>query len=111
SHANAEYFYKQYDASATEAYKYRVANDIHMSTYTPNMNDDNFGGVESGESMKYKLFGLEQKRATKERLFKKSLRNRYRLINNIMSIASEGSCEAEEIVIVFTTNLSKSLKD
>lgn len=109
--ADAEYIYKQYDVSGTEAYKNRVANDIHMFTSTPNMNDDNFGGVQSGESMKYKLFGLEQKRATKERLFKKSLRNRYRLINNIMSIASEGSFEAEEIVIVFTPNLPKSLKD
>ncbi|WP_228115441.1 phage portal protein, partial [Staphylococcus aureus] len=28
---------------------------------------------QSGESMKYKLFGLEQVRAIKERLFKKGL--------------------------------------
>lgn len=109
--ADAEYIYKQYDVSGTEAYKTRVANDIHMFTSTPNMNDDNFGGVQSGEAMKYKLFGLEQKRATKERLFKKSLRNRYRLINNIMSIASEGSFDVNEIIIVFTPNLPKSLKD
>ncbi len=109
--ADAKYIYKQYDVAGTEAYKDRVANDIHMFTSTPNMNDDNFGGVQSGEAMKYKLFSLEQKRATKERLFKKSLRDRYRLINNIRSVASEGTFDVNEIAIVFTPNLPKSLKD
>ena len=109
--ADADYIYKKYDVAGTEAYKERVANDIHMFTSTPNMNDEQFGGVQSGEAAKYKLFGLEQKRATKERLFKKSLRNRYRLINNIMNVASEGAFNVNDISIIFTPNLPKSLKD
>jgi SPP1 family phage portal protein len=111
SDVDADYIYKQYDVSGTEAYKDRVKNDIHMFTYTPNMNDEKFAGVQSGEAMKYKLFGLEQKRATKERLFKKSLRSRYRLINNIMTIASEGGFDVNDIGITFTPNLPKSLQD
>lgn len=109
--ANADYIYKKYDVNGTEAYKDRIKNDIHMFTHTPNMNDEKFGGVQSGESMKYKLFGLEQKRATKERMFKKSLRDRYRLINNIMSIAAEGSFNVNDLSITFTPNLPKSLKE
>lgn len=109
--ADADYIYKKYDVQGTEKYKDRVKNDIHMFTNTPNMDDDSFAGTQSGESLKYKLFGLEQKRATKERLFKKSLRDRYRLINNIMTIASEGQFDVNEISIVFTPNLPKSLKD
>lgn len=52
-----------------------------------------------------KLFALTQKRATKERLFKKSLRDRYRLINNIMKFASEGEFDVSKITITFTENL------
>src|SRR5690606_15032846 len=51
----------------------------------------------------------ELKRSTKERLFKKSLRDRYRLINNIMIMASEGEFNVNDITITFTPNLPKSL--
>lgn len=109
SDADADYIYKKYDVQGTEKYKDRVKNDIHMFTHTPNMDDESFAGTQSGEALKYKLFGLEQKRATKERLFKKSLRDRYRLINNIMSIAAEGSFDVNDITITFTPNLPKNL--
>lgn len=107
--ADAGYIYKQYDVAGSEAYKDRIANDIHMFTATPNMNDENFGGVQSGEAMKYKLFLLEQKRATKERLFKKSLRDRYRLINNIMKVAAEGEFDVNDLTITFTENLPENI--
>ncbi len=109
--ATADYIYKQYDVAGTEAYKSRVENDIHKFTNTPNLNDEMFAGVQSGEAMKYKLFGLEQVRATKERMFKKSLRNRYRLISNIMSTVSEGDLDVNEIEFTFTPNLPKSVKE
>ena len=107
--ADAKYLYKQYDVQGSEAYKTRLANDIHLFTATPNMNDENFGGVQSGEAMKYKLFLLEQKRATKERRFKKSLRDRYRLINNVMKMASEGEFDVSKLKITFTENLPKDV--
>lgn len=111
SDADAFYIYKQYDVAGMEAFKTRIEEDIHKFTNTPNMNDTKFSGVQSGESMKYKLFGLEQVRVTKERLFKKSLKDRYRLINNVLSIAREGSFDVNDIQIVFTSNLPKSLKE
>lgn len=109
--ADAKYLYKQYDVQGTEAYKDRVKNDIHMFTHTPNTDDEKFAGNQSGEALKYKLFGLELKRSTKERMFKKALRNRYRLINNIMTIAREGEFNVNDITITFTPNLPKSIKD
>lgn len=109
--ATAEYIYKQYDVAGTEAYKSRIEADIHKFTNTPNMNDEEFGGVQSGEAMKYKLFGLEQVRATKERMFKRSLRDRYRLISNMMNIVSEGELVVNNISITFTPNLPKSVAD
>lgn len=109
SQADADYIYKQYDVAGTEAYKDRLFNNILLFTNVPNLLDSNFSGTQSGESMKYKLFGLEQKRATKERLFKKSLRDRYRLINNILTLASEGSFDVNGIDITFTENLPKNI--
>lgn len=111
SNASADYIYKKYDVAGTEAYKERLEQDIHKFTCTPEMNDSNFSGVQSGEAMKYKLFGLEQKRANKERLFKRSLRERYRLLNNILTAASEGGFDVNDIVITFTPNLPKNIKD
>ncbi|WP_200411302.1 phage portal protein [Virgibacillus salexigens] len=108
---SADYIYKKYDVAGVEKYKDRVQADIHKFTNTPDLNDENFSGVQSGESMKYKLFGLEQIRATKERLFKRSLRDRYRLLNNILNKASEGGFDVNDISITFTPNLPKSLKD
>lgn len=111
SNADADYIYKKYDVAGTEAYKDRIKNDIHMFTHTPNTDDEKFAGNQSGEALKYKLFGLELKRSTKERLFMKSLRDRYRLINNMMRIASEGAFDVSGITITFTPNLPKSVKD
>lgn len=107
--AEAGYIYKQYDVAGSEAYKTRIANDIHLFTATPNLSDENFAGNMSGEVMKYKLFLMEQKRASKERRFKRSLRDRYRLIQNVMSIAKEGAFDVSRLQITFTENLPKDM--
>jgi len=105
SDVDAEYIYKQYDVGGTEAYKDRVFNNILLFTSIPNLLDDTSTNQQSGEAIKMKLFALSQKRATKERLFKKSLRDRYRIIDNILRVASEGSFDVNEISITFTENL------
>src|SRR5699024_3843065 len=106
SNADAFYIYKQYDVQGTESYKYRLFNNILLFTSIPNLLDDKKGtGNQSGEALKMKLFALAQKRATKERLFKRGLRERYRLIENILNKASEGSFDVNNINITFTENL------
>lgn len=110
STANADYIYKQYDVQGSEAYKTRIANDIHLFTATPNLSDENFAGNMSGEVMKYKLFLMEQKRAAKERRFKRSLRERYRLISNMMQLANEGEIDVSRLNVTFTENLPKNIE-
>lgn len=107
---DADYIYKQYDVQGTEAYKDRVFNNILLFTSIPNLLDDKEGtSTQSGEAIKMKLFALSQKRATKERLFKKGLRNRYRLISNVMQTASEGELIVNDFTFVFTENLPKAI--
>lgn len=110
-HADAKFIYKQYDVNGSEAYKKRLQNDIHKYTNTPDLNDDNFSGVQSGEAMKYKLFGLEQIRAIKERLFKKGLMKRYKLLLNNLNLIGLYKHDYSTLTIQFTPNLPKSLTE
>ncbi|UUY59921.1 phage portal protein [Staphylococcus epidermidis] len=109
---DAQYIYKQYDVSGVESYKTRIAKDIHTLTNTPDMTDENFGGQQSGEAMKYKLFGLEQRTAIKEGLFRKGLVRRYKLVGEIMSINREiDKDNLRDLIFTFTRNLPKSLTE
>lgn len=110
--ADADYIYKQYDVAGTEAYKDRIFNNILLFTSIPNLLDEKRTvGAQSGQALKMKLFALSQIRATKERLFKKALRDRYRLISNIMSMASEGTFDVNDITITFTENLPSMIEN
>lgn len=106
---HVDYIYKKYDVAGAEAYKSRIANDIFLISCVPNMLDEKFGGNQSGEALKMKLFGLSQKRATKERKFKRGLRKRYQLIKAQMNRASEGDFDVEKIIITFTENLPRAV--
>lgn len=108
---NAFYLVKQYDTEGAEAYKKRLVNDILRFTFTPDTLDESFSGVQSGESMKYKLMAADNRRVMQQRLFEKGLMRRLRLIVNIWRIKGNDSVEYKQINetnIVFTANVPKS---
>lgn len=51
--------------------KNRLVADILRFTFTPDTQDMKFSGVQSGESMKYKLMASDNYREKQERLFKR----------------------------------------
>lgn len=110
---DADYIYKQYDVNGSEAYKDRINANIHMFTNTPDMSDEKFSGQQSGEAMKYKLFGLEQRTAIKEGLFKKGLKRRYKLIGEMLKLNSEleKTKSMRDLKYSFNRNLPKSLNE
>lgn len=63
--------------------------------------------------MKYKLFGLEQRTAIKEGLFKKGLRRRYKLIEEMLKLNSEleRNKTLRDVTYTFNRNLPKSLSE
>lgn len=77
---DAKYINKEYDVSGTEAYKKRIAEDIHKFSHTPDLTDSNFASNVSGVAMKYKLLGTVELAAIKRRMFEKSLYQRYTII-------------------------------
>ncbi len=83
---DVQWLLKQVDDTALENYKNRLREDIHTMANVPHMCDESFGGNLSGVAISYKLWGLEQMCAIKERKFKKGLQRRIELITNILNI-------------------------
>ncbi len=110
SQTDAKYVYKQYDVSGTEAYKERLQKDIHKISFVPDLTDEAFSGTQSGEAMKYKLFGFQQVSKTSQRGFKKGLVRRYRLLLNIKNFVQEAdNSDLGEFTVTFTPNLPKAI--
>lgn len=83
--------------------KNRIVNDIHKFSRVPNMSDENFANNVSGVAMRYKLLGLENVCAIKERKFKRGLQNRLWLISNILNIKT--GTALQDIKITFKRNI------
>ncbi|MFA9493556.1 phage portal protein [Streptococcus sp. E17BB] len=107
--ADADYIYKQYDVQGTEAYKNRLANDIHRFSRIPNLDDDRFNSTASGIALLYKMIGLEQVRKDKENYFTKALRRRYELISNIHKVINAPVIDADKLTFTFHPNIPQDV--
>ena len=107
--ADAGYIYKQYDVSGTEAYKNRLANDIHRFSRIPNLEDDRFNSTSSGIALLYKMIGLEQVRKDKETYYTKALRRRYELISNVHKAINGSVIEANKLTFTFHPNIPQDV--
>lgn len=106
---SAEYIYKQYDVAGSEAYKTRIVNDIYKLSKVPNLEDDRFNAQQSGVALRYKLLGLDQIRSIKESFYTRSLRKRYRLIENIHDGLSDTKITADDLTFTFHENIPEDV--
>ena len=112
SETSAGYIYKEYDVNGTEAYKDRLQSDIHKISFIPDLTDKEFSGTQSGEAMKYKIFGFLQDVSTSQRGFTRGLMRRYRLLLNMKSYVREATgADLEGLEIKYTPNLPKAVFD
>ncbi len=93
---------------ALENHKTRLKEDMHNFSNVPNLNDEKFGGNTSGIAIDYKLWGLEQICAIKERKFKKGLQRRIEIITNILNIKG-GKFSYMDIKMTFRRNKPRNL--
>lgn len=124
---DVQWLLKQVDDTALENYKNRLREDIHTMANVPHMCDESFGGNLSGVAISYKLWGLEQMCAIKERKFKKGLQRRIELITNILNIMGshydyrdiipkfrrnkpENDLETAQIVTMLSSDLSRETR-
>lgn len=102
--AKAEWLIKNGNDTQIENLKTRIDADIHKFSKCPALTDEQFSSNASGVAMRYKLTGMENVTAIKERKFKRGLQRRIELISNILSI--KGTVfDWRAIEIVFTRNL------
>lgn len=106
---DAKFLYKQYDVQGSEAYKQRLVNDIYKLSKVPNLDDESFGGQQSGIALRYKMLGLEQIRSIKESFYSKALRRRYQLIENIHRGLSDSQITANDLTFTFHENIPQDI--
>lgn len=103
--AKAQWLIKQSDEAGTEIFKNALRSDIHKMSMVPDMSDDQFAGNTSGVAMRYKLLGLEQLTAVKERFFREGLRCRIRLFAHYLALLGAQEIIAEDVRFIFTRSL------
>jgi SPP1 family phage portal protein len=106
---DAKWLIKQYDTTGAETYKQRMVDDILRFTFTPDTNDQNFAGTQSGEAMKYKLLGNDNLRKVKERLLSDGFMRRLLIVNAIWKIKGNDDQQVEDTNIIFTPNLPEDV--
>lgn len=106
TNVDAEYIHKEYDVNGAEAYKKRVAADIHKFSHTPDLTDEKFSGNSSGVAMKYKLLGTFELASTKRRQFTHGLYRRYALIGELETkLHDKWELDAGELDFTYRDNL------
>lgn len=105
---DVDWLLKQVDDTSLENYKNRLREDMHIFSNVPNMTDEAFGGNLSGVAVSYKLWGLEQICAIKERKFKKALQRRIELITHILNLQG-GNYSYMDIEIQFRRNKPQNI--
>lgn len=106
--AKAEWLTKE-ASREVEEFKTRLKTDIHQLSQIPNLADESFANQQSGEALKYKLFGLENLVSITEGHFKESLEVRLDMIANILSTSSPTEYDYTAIQITFVRNIPQNL--
>lgn len=106
---DVDWLLKTVDDTALENYKNRLREDIHLGANVPNMADEAFGSSNlSGVAVSYKLWGMEQICAIKERKFKRALQRRIELITTMLNIQGH-NFDYREIDMRFRRNKPQNI--
>lgn len=108
--AKAEWLVKSINDTYVENLKTRLDKDIHKFSTVPAMTDEDFASNASGVAMKYKLMGLENTTAKKERCFKKGLQRRLEIICNMLAVMGT-NYDYRAIDIIFKRNIPANLTE
>ncbi|OIM22401.1 phage portal protein [Oenococcus oeni] len=108
--ASVEWLTKQLDEQQVELLSKSIENDIHKTSYVPNMNDENFMGNVSGEAMKYKLFGLLNLLSVKSMYLIEGLKRRLTLVQHFLQVQGQAT-DISGCKITITPNIPVNLSD
>ena len=105
SSAKVEWLTKEAQESDADVLRLALAHDIHKFSMVPDLTDEHFAGNLSGVAMRYKLLGMEQLTAIKERYFREGLRCRVRLISRYLALLGGRELNPNDVRFIFTRSL------
>lgn len=86
----AEYLTHTFDEAGIQVLQDCLRRDIHKFAMVPDLSDESFAGAQSSLALAYKMFGTDQKAATKEALFQLGFLRRCKLydfaLNNTAAV-------------------------
>ncbi len=111
SDASAQYLSHSFHEADTEVLRNALREDIHRLSLVPDLSDRSFAQNLSGVAMRYKLMGLEQLAAIKERWFREALRTRLRLFSSCLSAIGRPALDVSRTQIRFTRSLPQDREE
>lgn len=103
--AKAEWLTRQLSEADVELLRKSLEEDIHKYAMVPCVSDESFAGNASGVAMRYKLLGFEQLAKIKERYFKEGLRQRLRLMANMLAAQGAPAMDIQAVRIAMNRSL------
>lgn len=104
--SDAKYLSKVLSESDVKVLRDDIKEDIHRFSMVMDLSDVNFSNNLSGVAIKYKILAFEQMIKNKEASLKRSLRKRFELYNNYLSVkANVQKVPQHRLDIIFTHNL------
>jgi len=104
--ADMKYVVKNLNPEAIKADLERLKNDIYRISQTVNFGDEHFsGGSQSGESRKYKLMSMENRRSSKVASFKQGLETQFEIISTGWYVLHGYQIDPAYIYYDFTPNI------
>lgn len=104
---DAKWLTKQIQDAYIEHLKQRISDDVHKFSKTPNLVSDEFVSNLSGTAIRYKVWGLEQDTASKERKWRKSLKQRIEFLTDYLNVKGK-NYDHTELTITFNRNMPQN---
>lgn len=101
SDSKAEWLIKNANEKDIDVLRKAISDDIHKFSMTPDLEDTRLLGMSSGIAIQYKLFCLRQRTAIKERFFIKGLKDRAKLLCDVLESRGQKTPDVDKIKISF----------
>lgn len=102
---------KEVNDTAVENFKNRIAKDIFFLSLVPALTDESFAGNLTGVAIKYKMIGLEQLAAIKEKKFLPSYKKKLRIVTRMFNLRLNRNYDANSVETKFDRNMISNIKE
>ncbi|WP_193768909.1 phage portal protein [Metasolibacillus meyeri] len=107
----AQWLIKEVNDTAVENFKNRIAKDIFFLSLVPALTDESFAGNLTGVAIKYKMIGLEQLAAIKEKKFLPSYKKKLRIVTRMFNLRLNRNYDANSVETKFDRNMISNIKE